>query len=211
MRKLVLAATAVSLLAMPAGPVPAHPSASAGVDQLAIAIWFNMHGKTAEIHGAFGFRGADGITKPLSGDGFVFSGTCTRRGGGDGHVVFKCRVRGASDELGPQDLVIDPLLGSAEMHLKAGGYNHTMRWEGKGVGPHRDAYAESDDNSTGAMAVLHRRAKPEGRLFGHRLNSGGFGYLIEGAGVWTRLSALGIDVDFGRGDRFVLTRRIESN
>lgn len=213
MRKLVLAAVVASLLVMPAGPVPAHPSASAGVDQLAIAIWFNMHGKTVDIHGAFGFRGSDGFSNPLSGEGFVFSGTCTRRRGRHGHVVFECLVQGAARELAPEDLVIDPLLGSAEMHLKGGGYNHTMRWEGKGVGPRRDLYVGSDDNSTLAMAGLHRRAKPEGRLFGHRLRAGGFGYLIEGAGVWTRLSALGIDVDFGNGDgnQFVLTRRIEGN
>jgi hypothetical protein len=178
-----LGALATALALVLGGAAAADPGVYAGADQWADGSWIVGKGPRPDFYFAIGYRtlAEDGVVTV----GAVGKGRCTVQKGKN-WTMISCVASGRGKEIPMEDFRMDPLLESASLRVTLQGYRHTVSWSGRGRAPMASADVQASDGYASAGGGIFRLAKAAGRVFGHKLSSGGrdlFAFLMEGAGA----------------------------
>lgn len=172
----VVSVAAVSIVLMPvsASAQVIPPQAFSFNEQVASSAWIQREDGTPWFYFAVGGRGLAAYssnggyplpgarTGELIGFGVVGRGRCQvyRHG-------MSCFAKGRPEELGPQALTFDPLMGSVEMDMPNAG--HHILWTGLGDHPEPSIYLFGDLVNLSGGASLARGASIEGSIYGQTL------------------------------------------
>ena len=181
MRKLLLSIITICLSIGLLSSVSAGPAAYH--EQIAWASWVDLHGKTGDYTGAIGWRmlEEEGLVT-LAG---VFKGKC-RVESGKNFTMITCYGRGHGKEIPFQDFEMHPLMDSATLKLKAGGFANRVTWTGRGPGPVGSGGIAGGDKWVAAGADFSRDAKTKGRFLGESYKSSGWldwGFMMSATGA----------------------------
>jgi hypothetical protein len=103
----------------------------------------------------------------------VAKGSCERHFFPHGWEM-SCAARGRSRQLGPSEFTMDPMLASADLSFRQGGYDQKVHWIGEGVGPSPNAGAGTGGGFTEAGVDVSRQARASAHIFGRSLKPGPF-------------------------------------
>ena len=183
MRKLLLSVITICLSTGLLSPVSADPGAAAYSEQIAWASWIDMHGKTGDYTGAIAWRTIqkEGLVT-LAG---VFKGKC-RAESSKHFMMITCHGRGHGKEIPFQDFEMHPLMDSATLKLRAGGFANRVNWTGRGPGPVNSGGVAGGDKWVAAGTDTYRDAKTNGRVLGKSYKSSGWldwGFMVGATGA----------------------------
>jgi hypothetical protein len=163
MRKLLITAVAALLVVPAAGSLAASRDDRTGAELHRVALTAFLHHSRS---GPPMLYFAGGMSFDLLDDvAFVGRGPCHREER-RGRKVWACRASGRGTSVLPPDYYMDPLLQTAHLEVRRGGFDHVVDWTGKG---------EPDVHYGGglgdAVVYAYNNATATGRLFGDRFST----------------------------------------